>query len=82
LAHRIIVAKTIMGVGSSSGKDTLRGEWSSNLQPDSLQYRRRSWLSRLKKGARRKMRTISKKFNPQPSRRQKHDKAGFDQGAP
>jgi hypothetical protein len=74
LARRIIVAREITGVGSSSGKDPLRGEWSSNLQPDSLHYtHRRSWLSRQRKRARRKLRSISKKFRPRLSRRQKHD---------
>jgi hypothetical protein len=74
LARRILAAREITGVGSSSGKDTPRGEWSSNLQPDSLQRsHHRTWLSKLRKKTRRKVRNISKRFNPRLSRRQKHE---------
>jgi hypothetical protein len=73
LKRRILAAQEITGKGSSSGKDTPRGEWSSNLQPFPLQHRRRPFLSKLRKQLRRKLRNITRKFSPRLSRRQRRN---------
>jgi hypothetical protein len=74
LALRVEEAKAVLGTqpvrDSSSGKDTLRGEESSNLSSRAtLKHRRRPWLSRVRKRARQRWRLLVDRFRSGGSKR-------------
>lgn len=69
LARRIVEAKLLAEGASSSGKDTLKGEESSNLSAHLHHPRKRPFASRLRRYWKKKIDQLTRRFEPPRSKR-------------